>query len=132
MTTPKEWGTRDRLPSRRKSETIKFNHRWPDDREQRFLATVGYYEDHRVGEIWLATDKTGMTLDVSVKDSAMIVSVGLQYGATLEEFTNSFLRDPRGEPAGPIGTLIDILLERRPALVSYLPRGYGNTYWIGE
>jgi len=122
---------RESMPSRRLSETFKFNHRWPDDREQIFLATIGFYSDGRVGEVWLATDKMGTTLDVSVKDSAMIISVGLQHGAQLDEFTNSFIRDSRGEPGGPIGSLIDILLNRRPPIVRYMPRGHGDFYWRG-
>lgn len=107
---------REELPPRRPNETVTFDHRWPNGKVSRFHATLGYYPDGRVGEVFLACTRTGTDMEVVTKDSAMIISLALQHGALLETLAPSFLRDGRGVPEGPLGTLVDILTGRRKEL----------------
>jgi hypothetical protein len=58
---------RERLPDRRASEN--FNFTW---NQIPFVATISRYPDHRLGEIFLASNKAGSHLDAAVRDSAVL------------------------------------------------------------
>ena len=63
--------------------------------------TVGFYDDGRIGEIWLTlSDKTGGTVRALVDAVSTAVSIGLQHGAPLEAYIEKFART-RFAPAGP-------------------------------
>jgi ribonucleoside-diphosphate reductase alpha chain len=67
---------RKRLPNRRPHELIQLEHAG-------FQLTVGVgrYTDGKLAELFVDTHKTGTTLDTLLKDSAILLSVALQYGA---------------------------------------------------
>lgn len=99
--------TRTRLPARRRNETIRFEHAG-----HTYFATLGYYEDGWLGELFLSSGKVGTALDVATRDSAIAISFALQYGCTAEMIRGAFLRDEDGTPHGALGRLFDILAER--------------------
>lgn len=110
--------TRERLPNRREADTFEFVHVWPNGRSHDFIATVGLYPDGRPGEVFLATGKSGEQFDISLKDSAIALSLALQYGCPLEVLAPTFLRSGDGRPEGPLGTLVGLLVERYGARVA--------------
>lgn len=100
---------RERLNPRRPNLSLEFNHINADGRAFHYTATVGFYEDGRVGEIFLGSTKIGTDTDIAVKDAAIALSLALQYGCPLEVFQRTFMRNARGEPEGPLGTLVDLV-----------------------
>src|SRR5258708_884071 len=93
---------RDRLPNRRPAETIAF------ERDgSRYCLTVGYFPDGRVGEVFLNADRADSLLDVLASDAAILTSLALQHGCSLQELTHALKRDGRGIAASPIGTALD-------------------------
>ena len=90
------------LPARRQCLTWTFHHGGFD-----YEATVGVYPDATVGEVFLGTGKAGTDLDIATRDSAVGVSLALQYGCPVDVLRGAFLRNEDGSPAGPLGKLLD-------------------------
>lgn len=107
--------SRERLPARRQNISLEFDHFNPDGRAFHYTATVGFYEDGRIGEVFVGSTKIGTDADIAIKDSAIALSLALQYGCPIEVFQKTFLRRPNGDPEGPLGTLIDIITKRGEA-----------------
>lgn len=96
--------SRDRLPNRRFCESVHFDH-WGIP----FEATLGYYQDRRLGEIFLNAGKLTSTADILAKEAAIVASFALQFGASLDDMRAAMPRTTEGEPEGPLGKLMDIL-----------------------
>jgi hypothetical protein len=73
--------------------------------------TVGYFDNGRVGEVFLGTAKAGSHIDHAAKDAAILVSLALQYGAPIEAICSAVLRDHLGRAVTPVGAALDLLLE---------------------
>jgi len=87
-------GTRHRLPDRRKGYTQKAivgGHK--------IYLRTGEFEDGNLGEIFLDMHKEGAAFRSLMNNFAIAISIGLQYGVPLEEFTDAFTFT-RFEPAG--------------------------------
>lgn len=95
---------RQRLPNKRVCETISFAR----DGSQ-YQMTVGFYPDGRPGEIFLNHDRSDSLLDVLTSDAAILASLALQHGCTLETLAHALKRDARGLAASPIGAALDII-----------------------
>jgi hypothetical protein len=96
---------RDRLPNRRAALSTSF------EREgARFEMTAGFYQDGRLGEIFLSADRANSLLDFLMSDAAILASLALQYGAPLDEIRAALKRDVRGVAASPIGEALDRLV----------------------
>jgi hypothetical protein len=78
----------ERPPSRRDSTNFTF-----ECGTFTCVATVSFFTDGRVGEIFLGNGKAGSTADAIAKDSAVVASIALQYGAPLEVIRRALLRD---------------------------------------
>lgn len=91
---------RESMPNRRRSENtlLRLNGLEVD-------VQVGYYTDGRIGEIFMTTRKGGSTMDKIIRDTALMVSIALQHGATLEELSKSACRKEDGAPDGIISVL---------------------------
>jgi ribonucleoside-diphosphate reductase alpha chain len=100
---------RTRLPNRRASTTFAFQHG-----PHRYIATVSYFPNGQLAEIFLGNGRAGSDIDAAAKDSAVITSIALQHGVPVETIRHALLRDPHGAPASPIGAALDILQERAP------------------
>lgn len=100
---------REVLPQRRMSETLEF-----DCRQTKYTATLGYYPDGRLGEVFLNAGKSGTDVDIATRDSAIAVSLALQHGCPIEIMAPAFLRTAEGEPEGTLATLMELLMRGDP------------------
>ena|ERR1700739_2969653 len=100
--------TRERLLNRRPALTINFEHRYPGADPRVFTATVGLYPDGRPAEVFVSlVDGTDKAIGVDVHDTAVLVSLSLQHGATLAEIGAAMLRGEDGVAHGFMGSLCD-------------------------
>ena len=104
MTAPRT--QRRRLPNRRNSETFRFD--WLG---MSFTATISRFPDGSLAEIFLTNRKIGSHADTAARDSAVVASIALQFGADLETLRKALLRDQRGVASGPLGTALDAIAE---------------------
>lgn len=98
---------REKLPMRRASETVRFDHSGIS-----YRATIGYYADGRIGEIFLDADKSTSDADRIGKEAAILLSLAAQHGCPIETIRKAMPRNVRGEPEGPLGKLMDLLGEQ--------------------
>jgi hypothetical protein len=99
--------TRRRLPARRLAESFNI-----EVNGQRCIVSVGRFADGSPAELFIGNGKAGSDSDAHAKESAIAVSIGLQYGVPLEVFQRALLRDSRGNPSTPLGAALDIISDR--------------------
>jgi hypothetical protein len=93
---------RNRLPNRRPAVTTAF------ERDgSRYQLTTGHFLDGSIGEIFLSIDRSDSLLDVLAHDAAIITSLALQHGCSLDEIRHALKRDGRGVAASPLGAALD-------------------------
>lgn len=95
--------TRRMLPARRPSETVKFR---LDGRS--FIATVGYFPDGKIGELFLVAGKAGSDADIAARDLGLAVSLALQFGCPIATLRAACAKRGAGHD-GPLGRLLDML-----------------------
>jgi hypothetical protein len=97
---------RARLPNRRAAET------WDVEAlGLHFRVTVGRYCDGRVGEIFLSNTRVNSSAGIMASDSAVLCSLLLQHGVSLDVIRHALMRDPRGKPSGPLRVVLDQLAQ---------------------
>ena len=62
---------------------------------------TGEYEDGKIGEIFIDTSKEGELVKALMNNFAIAVSLGLQYGVPLDEFSSAFV-GTKFEPSGKV------------------------------
>ena len=92
----KDIGKRFQMPDRRKGYIQKAT----IDDHKIYLHT-GEYDDGKIGEIFIDTNKEGELVKALTNNFAIAISLGLQYGVPLEEFVDAFL-DTKFEPSGKV------------------------------
>ncbi len=89
---------------------------------------TGEYDDGKIGEIFIDTNKEGELVKALTNNFAIAISLGLQYGVPLDEFVDAFL-DTKFEPSGKVygndrilsaTSILDYIF--RELAVSYLGR----------
>jgi hypothetical protein len=90
---------RRRLPNRRASETFTFLRGGVT-----YRATVSFFADGHMAEIFIDTAKPGSTVAEHANDAAVLVSLLLQYGVSAAEIKHSI--------SGPLATALDLVRER--------------------
>src|SRR5262245_34516763 len=100
--------SRNRLPNRRLAETFDF-----EVAGLRYTATIGRFADGRVGEIFLGNHKISSAADINARDSAIVCSIALQFGADLETIRRALCRDSCGRASGPLGAVLDIVADMK-------------------
>ena len=70
---------RERHPNRRACESFEFRHNG-----FAFTASAGFFEDGRLGELFLSSHKAGSPIEAIARDAAVTVSIALQFGADLD------------------------------------------------
>jgi ribonucleoside-diphosphate reductase alpha chain len=95
---------RERLPNRHASEQIAFT-----CGAFKFIATVSRFPDGRLREIFLTNGKCGSGSDTSARDAAVVASIALQHGVSVEVLRGALMRDNQGRPSGPLGVVLDLL-----------------------
>jgi hypothetical protein len=108
---------RQRLPNRRMTVTIKFEHaRGPGDAPRKYIASFSQFVDGpalgQPGEIFINTEqKAGSEADINASDAAVAVSLALQYGCPIGVLREALKRNPDGSPMGPLAAALDIIAE---------------------
>ena len=103
--------SREILPNRRVSESITITFQG-----ERYDVTVGRYPDDRVGEVFItriigkSSSKISTLLDGVCRDSAILMSLAIQHGTSLETLRHAITRDEQENPATIVGAVIDHLL----------------------
>ncbi len=102
----KQMNVRHRPPNRRSSTTFDF-----EFNGMKFTATVSYFDDGRLGEIFLMNHRNGSHADAVAKDSAIVCSIALQHGVPVEVIRKALVRDARGNAGTPLAAALDRLEE---------------------
>jgi hypothetical protein len=102
--------TRLRLPDRRPSIVFAF-----ECNGLRYTASASWFDDGRLGEVFVGNHRADSHADACAKDAAILVSIALQFGAPLDVLRRALLRDSQGRPSTPIGCALDLLADREAA-----------------
>jgi hypothetical protein len=97
---------RKRLPNRRASENFNFV-----CGAFSYQATVSYFPDGTLAEIFLSNGKAGSGSDTNARDAAIVASLALQHGTPVDVIRKALLRDAHGQASSPLGTALDRLAE---------------------
>ena len=89
-------GKRFQMPDRRKGYIQKAT-----VGDHKIYLHTGEYDDGKIGEIFIDTNKEGELVKSLMNNFAIAISLGLQYGVPLEEFVDAFL-DTKFEPSGKV------------------------------
>jgi hypothetical protein len=100
--------TRERLPNRRSSRQLTFT-----CNDLRYTATISFFADGRLAEIFLGNAKSGSHSDSAAKDSAVVCSIALQFGVPVDVIRHALLRDARGVASSPLGAALDMIANDR-------------------
>jgi hypothetical protein len=99
--------TRERLNNRRASMNFSF-----ECNALRYTATVSFFADGRLAEIFLNNNRAGSHSDSAAKDSAVVCSIALGFGVPVNVIRHALLRDSPGVASSPLGVALDILHEQ--------------------
>jgi len=94
------------LPQRRRAET--FDLEWGGI-DRRFAITLGYYADDALGEVFISGGKSAQEIEAISRDSAVLLSLALQHGASLSTIAGAITRDGAGAPSSIVGAVVDRL-----------------------
>lgn len=100
--------TRQHLPARRRSET--FDLQWGGLNTPHTI-TVGFFDDGRIGEVFINGGKSGELVEAIARDGAISLSFALQYGADINAIGKAVTRDGQGVPQTIVGAVVDALIE---------------------
>lgn len=103
-------GYRRELPPCRDCQHISFHHDGFD-----WTASIGFYDDGSIGEVFLTNTKSGSKVEASAQDTCVAASIAIQYGAPLKVVAAGLSRDSRGTPQCAAGVIMDILVAEAKA-----------------
>ena len=89
-------GKRFSMPDRRKGYIQK-----AQIGDHKVYLHTGEYDDGKIGEIFIDTNKEGELVKAMMNNFAIAISLGLQYGVPLEEYVDAFI-DTKFEPSGNV------------------------------
>jgi ribonucleoside-diphosphate reductase alpha chain len=90
--------TRQRLPNRRSHQITVVEHNG-----FKLIVGIGRYDDGQLAELFVDTHKTGTAIDTLLKDSAVLLSLALQHGASTDTVRRALSR------TGPLAAVLDHL-----------------------
>ena len=96
---------RQRLNNRRSNTTFNF-----EIKGLKYTATVGYYPNGHVGELFLNNHRSNSAADTNARDAAIAFSFAVQHGADPHAIRCALCRDSHGRSSGPLGAALDLLL----------------------
>ena len=88
--------TRFKMPDRRKGYIQK-----AQIGDHKVYLHTGEYDDGKIGEIFIDTNKEGELVKAMMNNFAIAISLGLQYGVPLDEYVDAFI-DTKFEPSGKV------------------------------
>jgi hypothetical protein len=100
---------REKLPNRRSS--LLFDYQSMD---LPFTASVSYYPDGRISELFCDNHKAGSAIGTLVRDAAIIFSFAVQHGADPEAIRRALGRSSDGRALGSIAEALDRIIGERP------------------
>ena len=95
---------RQALPMRRRCETFEIDF---GGLKKSHVVTVGYYDDGRPGEVFINGGKSGEQVEAIARDGAVLVSMALQHGVSLNTIRHALTRDSQDEPQSIVGAVVD-------------------------
>jgi hypothetical protein len=96
---------RERLPNRRSSEIVEFEHEG-----RRYTATLSRFTDGRIAEVFLDVAKFGSDVNLLASESAILASLALQNGVPAGAIA--------GAIKGPIAKALSIVMLVKQSAVS--------------
>jgi hypothetical protein len=96
--------SRERPANRRAADTFDLR-----AAGQRYVATLGRFDDGRPAEIFITSNKAGSEADTSARDASVVASIALQYGVPLDVLRKALMRDARGAPCGLLAVALDMV-----------------------
>jgi hypothetical protein len=100
---------RQALPARRRCETFELDY---GGLKKSHVVTVGFYDAGNIGEVFINGGKSGEQVEAIARDGAVLLSIALQHGATLDTIKHAITRDGQDAPQSIIGVVVDRLIER--------------------
>ena len=88
--------SRFKMPDRRKGYIQK-----AQIGDHKVYLHTGEYNDGKIGEIFIDTNKEGELVKAMMNNFAIAISLGLQYGVPLDEYVDAFI-DTKFEPSGNV------------------------------
>ena len=119
----KDYEKRFQMPDRRKGYIQKAT-----IADHKVYLHTGEYDDGKIGEIFIDTNKEGELVKALMNNFAIAISLGLQYGVPLDEFVSAYV-DTKFEPSGKVygndrilsaSSILDYIF--RELAISYLNR----------
>src|SRR5262249_45977515 len=101
---PSDATRRNRLPNRRVSTTFELQ-----VAGLRYTATFSRFADGRAGEFFTTNPRAGSRSGATAGEAGVAASLALQFVCPLNVLQKALLRDPRGNPATPLGAAIDAI-----------------------
>jgi hypothetical protein len=98
---------RIRLPNRRASLSFDV-----EVAGLRYKATVSYFYDGSLAELFISNHKAGNASDVAARDAGILVSLCLQHGCNVETIARALSRNSDGSASGVIGAVLDKIAGR--------------------
>ena len=96
---------RTRLPQRRPQELLDFAHAG-----HRYTAGLGFFKTGGLAEIFINTPgRSGSAIEAFARDAAILTSICLQHGASVETIRHALTRNSDGSASGPLGAVLDLL-----------------------
>jgi len=96
--------TRRRLLDRRSIESFDL---WHGKHRAPFTVSIGRYADGKPAEAFISGAKAGSETEAITQDSAVLLSIALQYGVPLEVLGSAITRNGDGTAATIVGAVID-------------------------
>ena len=100
----------ERIPlrPRRESEVFRFH---MHASQVRYYGAVSYFFDGTPAEVFLDAGKVGSDVQAVARDAAIAASLALQFGCPAETLRAALTRLDDHKAAGPLGELLDRVLE---------------------
>ena len=92
--------SRERLANRRSSTSVKLS---LDG--LRYQCSYSRFSDGRLAEVFIDAGKVGSAVNIMARDLAVVTSLALQHGATVDEIRSALAQELDGTQRGPLGEL---------------------------
>jgi hypothetical protein len=94
------------LPNRRRCETFALPF---GGLTSPHTVSVGYYDDGRLGEVFINGGKSGEMVEAIARDGAVLASLALQHGVTIDTMGHAITRNSADEPQSIVGAVVESL-----------------------
>jgi len=94
------------LPNRRDSQLIDFEHDGI-----RYTVGASRFDDGRLGEIFIDCERRGSAAETASRDGAVLASLALQHGVSVDVLRHALTQTRDGSPAGPVGVALRLAME---------------------